>query len=63
VRTFFGQAGGGFRCRGSHFWSKKLRNFLNLWCVHTDKGSWTSANILRTMGEGVHFSRFCADVF
>jgi len=37
----------------------------NLGCVRTDKGrgDWASADIFRTRGEGVNYSRFCRDVF
>jgi len=38
-------------CPVRTFWRKKLWIFRNFWCVRTNKG------------EGVNFSRFCADVF
>jgi len=61
-----------FRTRGCSsdadvriFWSKKLRTFRNLWCVRTDKveGSWASADIFRTSGEGEPIFRDFADAF
>jgi len=36
------------------FWRKNLWIFQNLWCVRTD---------FADKGWGIHFSRFCADVF
>jgi len=44
------QTRGFFRCGRPHLWCKKRRIFWKLCCVRTDKG------------EGVNFSRFCADV-
>jgi len=32
--------------------AKKTRIFCNFWCGCTDKGGWTSVDILRTKGEG-----------
>jgi len=65
VRAFFGQLGGVLQMRTSAlFGIKKFRIFRNLWCVCTDKGDgWASADILRTRGRAVNFSRFRADVF
>jgi len=67
LRTFFGQGGSSDAdVTSALFGAKKLRIFRNLWCVRTDKegrGGWASADILWTKGEGVNFSRFCADVF
>jgi len=53
---------GFFICGRPHFFVQKHRVFWKLWCVCTDKGSWASANILWTRGEGVNFSQFFADV-
>jgi len=47
VRTFYGQRGF-FRCGRPHFFAQKPRIF-EIYSVSTK-------------GEGVHFSRFCADV-
>jgi len=59
VRTFFGQGGKGSSDADVHtFLWKKLRNFLNLWCVHTDKGDWANADILRTWVRGLIFREF-----
>jgi len=51
------------------FWCKNLITFWctfrNLWCVRTDKGRW-EVEPVRTFcgqGEGVNFSRICANVF
>jgi len=39
-------------------------NFFEIYVVSSrTRGSLSIANILRTRGEGVNFSRFCADVF
>jgi len=43
------------------FGAKKLRIFLNLWCVCMDKGGYASEDILQT--RGVNFLQFCVDVF
>jgi len=46
------------------FWYKNLRIFRNLWCVRTDKGGGrlSKCGHFANKGEGVNFSRFCADV-
>jgi len=44
-------------------WNKNLPIFWKLWCVRTDKGGVELVRILCDRGEGVNFSRFCADAF
>jgi len=61
----FCRQGGFFRCGRSHFLAQNVGFFeiyrLSAWTRGED--GWASADILRTRGEGVNFSRFCADVF
>jgi len=46
------------------FDAKKLRIFRNLWCVLTVKwgGRFEPVRTFCGQGEGINFSRFCADV-
>jgi len=45
------------------FWCKNLEFFEIYGVSARTRGCWASADILRTRGRGVNFSRFCADVF
>jgi len=67
VRTFCRQGGEGGSSDADvrTFWRKNL-GFFEIYGVSAaikGREGWSSMDILRTRGEGVNFSRFCADVF